>query len=182
MSFNLIFQMPSIGLIIILIIAVLTDILKGKIPNWLTFPAILLGLIWISLLSGFVGFVYSFLGIIVGIGLFIPSYSLGGMGAGDVKLMGVVGAFLGPKNVIWACIFSCIIGGIYAIVVLYFSGMLKNYLKRYGLMLKTFFLTREFSYMPPLNDEKTPKLRFGLAIAIGTIALIYWRKIELVGA
>jgi len=101
----------------------------------------------------------------VGIGVMILFYLMGGTGAGDVKLMGAVGGFLGPKGAFIAFLSTSIIGGIYAVVLLVLHG----YLNRYWAILKTFILTKKFIYNPPSNGEEKPKLYYGVAIALGTI-------------
>jgi prepilin peptidase CpaA len=104
----------------------------------------------------------------VGIAILLPFYLLGGMGAGDAKLLGAVGGLLGPKGVFLAFLFTALVGGIYALVLLAYHGFLKKAFLRYGIMLKTFFLTGNFIYIPPPERERKPKLWYGLAIALGT--------------
>jgi prepilin peptidase CpaA len=108
--------------------------------------------------------------------LFIVPYAIGGMGAGDVKLMGAIGSFLGAKNVIWACLFSCIFGGLYGIIVLFWKGSAKAYFKRYWLMLKTLLITGKLFYIPPSSGEKSQKISYGVAIALGTLFFIFLGK------
>jgi prepilin peptidase CpaA len=94
---------------------------------------------------------------------------MGGMGAGDAKLMGCVGALLGPKGALIAFLSTAIVGGIYALVILTFHGYLKETAKRYGTMLKTFILTKELVYIAPAKSEKKSRLCYGVAIALGTL-------------
>lgn len=167
---------PLFLLLFFLIMAAIIDVRSQKIPNWITFTMTLLGLGFHTAVTGFNGLFYSLAGLGVGIGVLIVFYLLGGMGAGDVKLMGAVGAVLGPKNVFIAFLFTCIIGGFYAIVLLLLKGNLKQgTLKRYGSMIKTFILTGQFIYVPPTEKQKG-SLNYGLAIALGTFlsVLIKW--------
>ena len=71
------------------------DLLTKKIPNWFTFPAMFLGLVAQLWFFGMNGIFDSFLGILLGFFLFSPVYFLGYMGAGDVKLLRVIGAWIG---------------------------------------------------------------------------------------
>jgi prepilin peptidase CpaA len=98
------------------------------------------------------------------------------MGAGDVKLMGAVGAVLGPKNVLNVFLFTGIIGGIYSIMVicLRFQAS-KKLLKRIITTLKTLSFTGNFIPIPAGEDEKPPKLCYGIAIALGALITI-WLK------
>src|SRR5512139_4098257 len=76
-----------------LIVAAVIDGWKLKVPNWLTFPMILLG--WVV---SFALFGWILLGTAVGLGLLLPAYAIGGMGAGDVKLLAGVGAWVGVTH------------------------------------------------------------------------------------
>ena len=107
-------------------------------------------------------------GLFLGIGFLIIFYFMGMMGAGDVKLMGAVGSFLGPKGVFIAFLYSAIIGGLYALLVLARSKALKQTAGRYGLMARGYLGTGQFIYIPP-DEGKLPTLCYGLAISLGTI-------------
>ena len=162
-------------LIIVLFFAVVFDIRFKRIPNWLTYPIMVSATIYYTAINGVAGFLFSTEGIVVGIAVLIVPYLLGGMGAGDAKLMGAVGGLLGPKGVFMAFLFTALIGGIYAIIVLVMHGFLKETLERYGIMLKNFFSTGKLIYMPPSEKERRPKLRYGIAIAIGTLLSVFMK-------
>ena len=66
-----------------------------RVPNWLTFPMILTGLIYGTCVGGLPGLGAALLGMVVGLITMLPIYAVGGMGAGDVKLMAGLGAWLG---------------------------------------------------------------------------------------
>jgi prepilin peptidase CpaA len=155
-------------LAIILIIASVKDLSTFRIPNWLTYPALAVGISYLSFMKGYEGFLFSLAGAATGLGLLIIPYIIGGSGAGDVKLLGVVGSFLGYKSVFSVFILSCILGGVYALFLLASKGLLIGTLKRYGIILRTFIITRQFMYIAPSQKEKQMKIRFGLAIALGT--------------
>jgi prepilin peptidase CpaA len=173
--------LTNLFLIAILAMAVITDFRWHKIPNWLTFPAMLGGIIINVIPYGFHGLFFSALGLAVGTVLFLIPYSIGGMGAGDVKLMGAIGSFLGAKNVVWACLFSCIFGGLYAIIFLVWKGSAKSYVTRYWLMLKTLLFTGKLFYIPPSPGEKSQKISYGVAIALGTLFFILGKNFNLRG-
>ncbi len=159
---------PSLLLATLLFTSAAWDIRFHKIPNWLTFPAAGLALSYHTALNGFSGLLFTLEGIAVGIAILLPFYLLGGMGAGDAKLLGAVGGLLGPKGVFTAFLFTAMVGGIYALVLLAYHGILKKTILRYRIMLKTFLLTTHFIYVPPTARERKPKLWYGLAIALGT--------------
>jgi prepilin peptidase CpaA len=147
-----------------------------RIPNWLTYPVMALASVYHVAINGWAGFLFSMEGTIVGIGVLIIPYLLGGMGAGDAKLMGAVGALLGPKGVFLAFLFTALIGGGYALVVIVLHGFLKETFQRYGIMLKHFYLTGKLLYLPPAEKEKKPKLRYGLAITAGTLLSVFMKE------
>lgn len=97
-----------------LIIAAVNDYRTQKIPNLLNGVALLTALILWSCIEGWSGFVFSFKGFWVGFATLIIPYALVAMGGGDVKLMGVVGAFLGSRGVLNAFLLTSLCGGIYA--------------------------------------------------------------------
>ncbi|WKZ18810.1 MAG: A24 family peptidase [Candidatus Jettenia sp. CY-1] len=166
---DLIELIPLLSLVIMLFIATFYDIRSHRIPNWLTFPAMATGLAFYTYTKGIPGLISSIEGLFLGIALFMPFYLAAGMGAGDVKLMGAVGGFLGMKGVFIASLGTALIGGIYAMILLAFHGYLMETLKRYGAILKIFVLTGRFTYLPPEKKEKMPILAYGVAIALGTL-------------
>jgi prepilin peptidase CpaA len=161
-------SLPLLFLGILLLTAAVIDIRSHRIPNWLTFSVAVLAVLYHTGTKGFEGFLFSIEGVGVGIAVLIIPYLIGGVGAGDAKLMGAVGGLLGPEGVFMAFLFTALIGGIYALVLLAFNGILKETAKRYGAILKTFIFTQKFIYVSPSEKEKRPKLCYGIAIALGT--------------
>ena len=166
----MIFTVKNFLLFGVLIIAMITDIRSNRIPNWLTLPAIITGL-GINLISaGTGGVLFGIEGLLLGIGLFIVLYIMGGMGAGDVKLMGAVGAMLGPQMVLWAAFYTAIAGGVYAIAIIVFHPRARATRVALMEMIKGFIYSRSLRYNRLVSEEKPPKLCYGVAIAIGSIA------------
>jgi prepilin peptidase CpaA len=156
-------------LAIVLILATAFDLHKRRIPNALTLPVMVTGLIFWSNLNGLDGFMHSTGGLLLGGAFLLPVYLFGGMGAGDVKLMGAVGSILGPQGVFAAFLYSAIVGGVYALFVLARSRVLKQTAGRYGFMLRGYLVTGQLTYLSPAAEEKLPPLCYGLAISLGTI-------------
>ena len=154
--------------------AVASDLKSRKIPNLITFPLMVYGLIYHAVNSGISGLGYSFVGILVGIAIFIIPYIFGGMGAGDAKLMGGAGALIGCKGIIITGFFSIFAGFLYAIILLvFYSKYGISFLKRTGSAIKSFLFTRQWIYIPPESEEKRPTLCYALPIALGTLIYIY---------
>lgn len=99
----------------ILSVAVLTDLRRHRIPNQLVVIGLLLGLITQLVVNGPRELGLGILGALLGLACFMPFYALRAMGAGDVKLMAVVGLFMGPRGLLYAVALSLIAGGVCAI-------------------------------------------------------------------
>ena len=162
-------------LTIVLIIGAVTDIRIRKIPNWLTFSTMIVAVAYHTGMEGIQGFLFCLEGIGVGIALLIIPYLMGGMGAADAKLMGAVGGLLGPRGAFFALIFTGIVGGIYALALLTLHGCLRETARRYGRILKTFALTRQYIHIPSPERDKKPRLCYGVAIALGTLLSVFWK-------
>jgi prepilin peptidase CpaA len=161
----------------VLIIASITDLRSHRISNRLTYSTMIFGIVYYTLTSGMAGFLQSLGGLFLGLAVLIVFYLLGVMGAGDVKLMAAVGSLLGPQGVFEAFLGTALAGGIYAFLVLAAKGYLRDTLKRFGLMIKTFFLTKKFIYIPPQQQENPPLLCYGVAISLGTMASLAFRML-----
>ena len=102
-------------LTVVLVTATYTDLRSSRIPNVVTFAATAIGLIAHFWLAGFQGILFSLEGLGVGLGLFLLFYASGGIGAGDVKLMGAVGAMVGPYSALIVSLLTILLGGVYAL-------------------------------------------------------------------
>lgn len=161
-------------LTIILVVAAVYDLRFQKIPNLLTYPTMGIAIVYHFVINGIDGLLFSAGGLAIGIALLLLPYLMGGMGAGDAKLMGAAGAVLGPGGVFMAFLFTAIIGGVYALILLvisrqYFRGLITRHVRT----LKTFAVTRQFIPIPAAEDEKKPKLCYGIAIALGTLSYMF---------
>lgn len=149
--------------------AATTDVLHRKVYNWLTYPAIALGLalgygagglgegLWgpglISHLAGFA----------LGFGLLFAVWWSRAVGGGEVKLAGAVGAIVGFPLIVPALFWSSLVGAIMGVWVLVWRGKLLSGLRssiRYAL---------SFRDELPVDDPAAVKLPYGVAIAFGTI-------------
>jgi len=158
----------------VLITASIIDIRVRKIPNWLTFSTVTAAMTHHLLASGIKGLILSLSGLALGMSVFIIIYLLGGMGAGDVKLMGAVGAMLGPEGAVYALFCTVLVGGIYAAVIFALNRQyLKDVLSQWSTSLKLYIRTGHI-FRPLATDGRLngPVLHYGLAIAIGTFLSI----------
>jgi len=164
------------SLLTVLCLATIEDLRFQKIPNRITFPAMALAVVLATAWDGPQGLLFSLEGIAVGLGTLLVPYLMGGMGAGDAKLMGAVGGFLGPKGAFVAFLFTALVGGLYGLILIINHGNLKISSARYGSMMKVLFLTRQWVYLPPGESEQKPRLKYGVAIALGTILSVLSRE------
>jgi prepilin peptidase CpaA len=167
------FKASDYFLIILLLstlsISAIVDFRSQKIPNLITFPSVVIALLYHFFTNGSDGVIFGTLGLATGIGLLIIPYSLGIMGAGDAKLMGAVGAILGSKSVFDAFLLTALVGGMYAFIIILFNKkQFKGFFRNLFITLKLFFLTRKFIPDPVEENNRKPRLCYGLAIALGT--------------
>src|SRR5262245_15784803 len=158
------------------VVACAYDLRTRRIPNFLTFGGAALALAYSTWLAGVYGGMTSIAGWLVGAGLFLPMFVLGGMGAGDVKLAACVGAWLGPKTALWVALYSAIAGGIMAVAVALATGYFRQALSNIWLLLAHW---RVVGVRPlpelTLEGSRGPRLPFALPIAAGTMAAM-WLK------
>lgn len=162
------------ALFVVLLIAVLTDLSQRRIPNLLTIPAIIFGLMVHTYYDGLVGLLFGAGGLALGLGFLLVFYLRGMMGAGDVKLMGAVGSFLGPMGVFQAFLFTALAGGLYAVVVLALKGQLIHFVKRLWQSLYLSLTQRKPVLLPNEGAKELPVLCYGLAIAVGTTVSMFY--------
>ena len=158
----------SITVGVLVLLAMYSDLRWRTIPNCLTLPAITLGFLLNFLGNSWNGLIFAFFGLLVGIGLLMLPYLLGGMGGGDVKLMGALGALLGGYSILNIFLYATLVGGGIAILVVMANKSLIETLKKVWLLLKCIFLFRA-----PLAGaglfKKSIEIPYGLAIGAGVL-------------
>jgi prepilin peptidase CpaA len=155
-------------LVSLLLIACVTDIRSQRIPNWLTCSSVVAAMVYHGGAEGLPGLMPGIEGLALGIAFLLPFYMAGGMGAGDVKLMGAVGALLGPKGVCTAFLCTAIAGGVYALVLLAARSRPKDAILQYGTMRGLFYCAGTMAHARRAAGDK-PVLRYAVAIAAGTL-------------
>jgi prepilin peptidase CpaA len=156
--------------------AVAFDLRQRRIPNGLTFGASLLALAYAMGMSGVEGFETAAMGWLTGAALFFPFFALRGMGAGDVKLLAALGAWLGPSQVIWVAVFATMAGGILAIIVSLARGYLTTALSNVWLIF-THWRVAGIQPVPGLmlTDTRSPRLAYAVPVAVGLMVTL-WRQ------
>lgn len=161
---------PLNAAIVLLLLAVVTvcavtDITDNRIPNIVLFPALLLAFVCNSLAAGFPGFTDCLLGLALGMAVLFPFYYTGGTSAGDVKLLGVVGALLGVEGALVAGIATLIFGGALGILFITWR-LIKPVLMMYATRLVRSGGSIGPSTFSPLIPDNTGSTDFPYAPAI----------------
>lgn len=163
----------------------LYDLKERKIPNIITFTGILIGIIFNLITGGWTGLLQAVLGLFVGLTIFFLPFVMGGMGAGDVKLMGAIGALMGWQFSIMTAVYSALVGGVMVLGYLLFKGILRETLKKMIFSLITILLNfanslgyNEHTYRAQEKFQKHGHtyqkvyIPYGVAIAGGAVLVL----------
>lgn len=169
-------------LFVLLVVASVSDYRTYRIPNWLTFGGAAFALVYKTVIavSPPSAFLLAFGGLFLGFLVMLPAYALGVMGAGDVKLMAMVGAFLGVHETLQAVLFAFIVGGIAALGFAFFKGKLGRMLHNakgavFGMLASTFAGFRPDARVEA--GQSIGKLPYGICISIGTMGYVLGRQL-----
>lgn len=185
MSYRLPDVLPALVLATVFGFALWHDVRSRRIPNQLIVLGSLCGFLLHLLLPpgsglfsapvGSQGMVFSVSGFVVGLLLLLPFYALRTLGAGDVKLMALVGAFIGPWGVMGATLLTMLVGGVLALAVAAWSGQLLQVMVNIQQMLHGLRLGGFGSAGAPLDKPAvvTGKLAYAIAIAGGTAGQLW---------
>ncbi len=156
-----------------------TDWHTRRIPNWLTVSGFVLGITLNAIFGGWHGAKVSLEGAGLALGLLLPLVLLRGLGAGDWKLMGAVGALMGWRAMLFVLFVSVLISGVLALVESAMSKQLKATFRNLGVLAKGFVT---FGLRPnpqiSLDNPRLIKLPFGAAVALAAVfsfAMAHWR-------
>jgi prepilin peptidase CpaA len=157
-----------------------TDFRTRRIPNWLTVSGFLLGIGANSIFGGWRGAVTSLEGAGLALGLLLPLVLLRGLGAGDWKLMGAMGALMGWRAMLFLLIVSLVASGLMAVVQMIAMRRAKQTLMNTFALAKglvTFGLRTSPGIT--LDNRTLLKLPFGVAVGAATVlsfALVHWPR------
>ena len=175
----------TVVLFTLLIVAAVSDVHRHRIPNWLTLSGLAFGLLYSAFVPfwGHHGFLWSLGGAGIGFGVMFPMWLLRLTGAGDVKLMAMVGAFVGPFGALCAALLTFAAGGVLAIGVLLWKGQLRRalcnvYHLTMGNILSAPAGSLDFSMS---GSDSTGRIPYAVAIAAGTLSYLFANSAGLVG-
>jgi prepilin peptidase CpaA len=161
----------------LLIVASVSDYRTYKIPNWLTGGGLLFGLAYSAVVPFSMqhGFLWALGGMLVGFLMMVPMYALRVMGAGDVKLMAMVGTFLGVQDTFYAVIVTFIVGGVAALGFGLFNKALGRMLTNVRSVGQVMVLSMIGRFRPDARisaGASAGKLPYGISIGVGTIGYV----------
>lgn len=182
---SLVLWLSGGSLLSLLAAATMADFARQRIPNLIVLAGLLLGMGLNAFLPegfglfnrygpGGLGLSAALGGVLVGGGLLLPLYALRAMGAGDVKLMAMVGAYLSPIQALWAVLAVLLAGGLLSLAFAVKKGVLQRTFSNLRLLVVGAFssvLLRE----PPnlgVGAETAGRVPYGLAIALGTVVYL----------
>ena len=179
---------PRTGVLMGLLIgAALIDSKSGRIPNWLVFGGTLYALVYgvfFPLYPRDSGALFALGGLGVGLLAFLPAYIFRIMGAGDVKLMAMVGAFLGTWGAVGAVLSTLIAGGVLALAVVLWAGRLGHLLHNLAMICRGTVLTLSPTGAGGTVTTAGPsagRMAYGIAIAVGTIGYLIVSQLGFIG-
>jgi prepilin peptidase CpaA len=158
------------------VVAGWTDWRSRRIPNWLTVPALFVGLGGNTLALGWAGAKDSLLGAGLGLGLLLPFVLLRSLGGGDWKLVGALGAFLGPLRLISVLVGTILVAGVIAVVLIIWKRRVGQTLRNLGHMLGGLFTLHLPGPELSLDNPESLKVPFGVAVAV-TVVLYTVRQV-----
>jgi prepilin peptidase CpaA len=165
--------------LVVATVGAVIDVRQHRIPNWLTYPAIAMGVLLRWFFFGWRGLGSALAGCLFAGGVVFLFYLVRAMGAGDVKLLAAIGSLVGPSDAVIVLAATAISGGVLALLYVIFRRRVGAILRNVGSVL-TFHSWNGLKAHPELNLDNPSALRmpYGLAIGTGTFyafLTIWWR-------
>lgn len=164
-------------------IAAWTDLRRFRVYNALTVPLALSGLVYHIWMEGGPGLATSLGGLLLGFGLLIVPYICRLMGAGDVKLMSGIGAWLGPGLLLQVFAATSLVAGLVALVMMAYRGKLReSWVTLQVIWMRLAVLGTHFGQDDLLEsalhapDRRLRALPFAAAVPFGVLAVLVFMK------
>ena len=140
-----------------------------RIPNWLTVPGFLIGVSVNVLAGGWAGLKTSLLGAGLGLLVLLPFVFLRSLGAGDWKLAGALGTFVGLKDMPNLLMGSVLVAGVMALGLVIYKRRFKETLRNIGRLLASMLSLRMPGAEVSLDNPQSLKVPYGVALALTTL-------------
>lgn len=157
---------------LLLVVATITDLRERRIPNLLTLAGCIAGLAVGAAVAGIDGFFDSGRGLLLAFALTLPFWLFGWVGAGDVKLVSAVGAFVGGGLVVKTLLAIGVAGGLLAVGALLWRGLLAKTGERMAATFSLSLTARRWIHVEPGAQESDVRLPYAIAISAGTFAAV----------
>ena len=188
--------LPVVVLLLASAIAAFTDVWRFKVYNILTFPLLASGLGYHAIVGGPEQFLSGLIGAMFGFVLFVLPYLFGALGAGDVKFMIAIGAWLGVPAIVTVTLAGCIATGVYSVGVMVYYGQVGDTWKKvvtlFFRMTSTWRLFCHSTHVAVLEDarenagESVQELAreadrrrrlipFSAMMTVGLVMTLFWR-------
>jgi prepilin peptidase CpaA len=151
------------------LIAGYTDWRSRRIPNWLTVPGLLIGVSVNVLAGGWAGLKTSLLGAGLGLLVLLPFVFLRSLGAGDWKLAGALGAFVGWEAMVSLLMGSVFVAGLMAFGLVIYKRRFKETLRNIGRLMASMLTFRMPGAEISLDNPQSLKVPYGVALALTTV-------------
>lgn len=149
------------------------DLRFRRLPNWLTFPGIVFGILYRTLAGGWNGALDAIGGVLFAAVLILP-FMAGGMGGGDVKFLAAIGAVKGFHFGLWSALYGAVAGGVVSIAILAWQGRLVHEIWRCFLWMKS--LSTPKTERPRLQPERRQESLFpyGVVLVLGAVIVRFF--------
>lgn len=157
---------------LILIVAAWIDGRDLKVPNWITYPMVLAGLLYSVWAGGLPGLGSGLLGIVAGLLTLLPLYAVGGMGAGDVKLMAGIGAWMGWEVTLASFCVTAIVGAVMSVCMVLWRKATAHHTSNFFMILGEWAHVRNPVELSEIAAARKPQmllLPYGIPICVGTV-------------
>jgi prepilin peptidase CpaA len=162
------------------LIAGWTDWRSRRIPNWLTVPGLAIGILANLIIFGWAGCKASLMGAGLGLLLLLPFVAIRSLGAGDWKLVGALGAFLGPERLLLVLLGTFLVNGIMAVILIIWKRRVWRTVRNMASMAGSLLTFHMPGPEVSLDNPGSLKIPFGVGVAITVTACaasVLWRPL-----
>lgn len=157
---------------IVAAIAGVTDWRSRRIPNWLTMPGAAIGLAANSAVYGWSGLKSAAAGLGLGLLLLLPFVLVRALGAGDWKLVGALGSFLGAHELLIVLAAAVLIAGVMALGLVIYKRRFIQMLRNIGRVFYAMLTGHPGDPAVSLDNPESLKIPFGVAVAVAAILFV----------